>query len=193
MSYEKFLGFDAVVSCIKINSRSKNPLIVAIDGKCCSGKTAFARQLGNVLDCNVIHTDDFFLRAEQRTPERYKEPGGNIDYERFLSEVLIPLTEQRSFSYRPYSCKLQDFSDPVQVEPRDITIIEGAYSCHPKFSKYIDLKIFMSIDEQEQQKRILSRNGREELELFLEKWIPLEEEYFKAFNIAKKSDLQLYF
>ena len=53
----------------------KNFVIVAIDGKCTSGKTTLASQLAEIYDCNVFHMDDFFLRPEQRTPERFAEVG----------------------------------------------------------------------------------------------------------------------
>ena len=61
----------------------KEQVIVAIDGNCTAGKTTLAGKLAEIYDCNVLHMDDFFLRAEQRTPERYAEVGGNVDYERF--------------------------------------------------------------------------------------------------------------
>ena len=46
-------------------------VLVAIDGKCASGKTTLAARLAECYDCNVFHMDDFFLRPEQRTEERY--------------------------------------------------------------------------------------------------------------------------
>ena len=49
----------------------KERVIVAIDGNCTAGKTTLAGKLAERYDCNVIHMDDFFLRPEQRTPERY--------------------------------------------------------------------------------------------------------------------------
>ena len=69
----------------------KDMIIVAIDGKCTSGKTTSASKLAEIYDCNVFHMDDFFLRPEQRTSERFAEIGGNVDYERFQEEVLFPL------------------------------------------------------------------------------------------------------
>ena len=66
----------------------KNMVIVAIDGKCTSGKTTLASKLAEIYDCNVFHMDDFFLRPEQRIPERLAEVGGNVDYERFQEEVI---------------------------------------------------------------------------------------------------------
>ena len=54
-------------------------VFVAIDGPCTSGKTTFAAMLNRRFGGNVLHMDDFFLRPEQRTPERFAEPGGNVD------------------------------------------------------------------------------------------------------------------
>lgn len=79
-------------------------IVLAIDGRCASGKTTLANQLQKKLGGTIIHLDDFFLRPEQRTPERYAEPGGNVDYERFEKEVLIPLKEERDFIYYPFDC-----------------------------------------------------------------------------------------
>ena len=61
-------------------------VIVAVDGGSASGKTTLGALLQSVYACPVFHMDDFFLRPEQRTPERFSEPGGNVDRERFLSE-----------------------------------------------------------------------------------------------------------
>lgn len=47
--------------------------------------------------------DDFFLRIEQRTPERMTEVGGNVDYERFLETVLFPVSAKKSVIYQPFS------------------------------------------------------------------------------------------
>lgn len=70
-----------------INSK-KNRLLIAIDGMSGAGKTTLAEQLAERLDANVFHMDDFFLRPEQRTEERSREIGGNVDYERFHNEIL---------------------------------------------------------------------------------------------------------
>ena len=80
-------------------------VLIAIDGSCTSGKSTLAAALAEVLDCNLFHMDDFFLRPEQRTPERLDETGGNVDYERFREEVLLPLRTGTAFAYRPYDCK----------------------------------------------------------------------------------------
>ena len=93
-------------------------VLVAIDGRCAAGKTTLAASLQAQLECNVFHMDDFFLRPEQRTPERLRQPGGNVDYARFLTEVLRPLYDGQAVTYRPYDCHTQRRKDAADVHKR---------------------------------------------------------------------------
>ena len=88
-----------------ISNNSKEPLLIAIDGRCAAGKTTLASIVKEKINCNVIHMDHFFLQPAQRTEERLQEPGGNVDYERVRKEVLIPLSQGKAFSYKPFDCK----------------------------------------------------------------------------------------
>ena len=74
--------------------------IVAIDGCCASGKSTLGARLSEALGCPLFHLDDFFLRPEQRTPERFAQPGGNMDRERLEAEVLAPLRRGEAAVYR---------------------------------------------------------------------------------------------
>lgn len=171
----------------------KQPLqLIAIDGRCAAGKTTLAARLQEEMNCPVIHMDHFFLRPKQRTPLRLGTPGGNVDYERFLREVMAPLREGVSFQYRPYDCRKQGWGKSIGIFPKDIVIVEGSYSCHPALRENYDLRIFLHVDEKEQCKRIQQRGGDAALTVFREKWIPLEETYFSAYQVAEHCDLQLY-
>ena len=132
-------------------------ILIAIDGSCTAGKTTLAELLWEQYDCNIFHMDDFFLRPEQRTPERYAEVGGNVDYERFAEEVLIPLKTGVPFSYRPFDCSTFTLAAPVSVTPKKLNIIEGTYSLHPYFSDPYTLKILLHVSPQLQRQRILER------------------------------------
>ena len=180
---------EALISEIRARLRYKPRLLIAIDGRCASGKTTLAKALQSECECNVIHMDHFFLRPEQRTSARLSEPGGNVDYERFLEEALLPLERGETFSYRPYDCQTQRLAEAIRVEPRPVTIIEGAYCCHPRFIDKYDLRVFMTVDSQEQLLRIRSRNGEAGLARFKELWIPLEERYFEAYRIQEKCEI----
>ena len=157
----------------------KDMVVVAIDGKCTSGKTTLASKLAQIYDCNVFHMDDFFLRPEQRTPERFAEIGGNVDYERFREEVLLPLLTGNAFSYRPFACKTFTLSAPIPVPEKKLNIIEGSYSMHTHFGDPYDLKILLTVDEETQRQRILERPAFLH-KRFFEEWIPMENRYFEA-------------
>lgn len=161
------------------------PVLVAIDGRCASGKTTLAALLQAETGCNLLHMDDFFLRPEQRTPQRIRTPGGNVDYERFLSEVLLPLSRGVPFAYRPYDCKTQALAATVPVEPKPFAVVEGAYSCHPVLRNYYNLRVFLDVDAGLQRQRILARNGKERLPEFTNRWIPLEERYIAALGVRE--------
>lgn len=60
----------AVIERIERVFTEREHVFVAIDGPCASGKTTLAALLQRRFDGNVLHMDDFFLRPEQRTPER---------------------------------------------------------------------------------------------------------------------------
>lgn len=168
--------------------KEKESIIVAIDGSCTSGKSTLASALARDYDCNLFRMDDFFLRPEQRTPQRLAETGGNVDYERFLSEVLLPLKTGKAFSYRPYDCSTCSLREAVAVVPKRISVIEGTYSHHPYFGKPYDLTVFLKVAPEVRQQRILQRpvflHRR-----FFEEWIPMEQRYFAEFGIEEKADM----
>lgn len=168
---------------------SKPCLLVAIDGRCAAGKTTLAAHLQRAYACNLFHMDDFFLRPQQRSEERFAAPGGNVDYERFSQEVMEPLLQTIPFSYQPYDCHAQALKAPIRVTPHPVNIVEGSYCCHPKLSSHYDLKVFLHVNRFEQLQRIERRNGSERVTGFIQKWIPLEEDYFKAYRIKEQSDL----
>ena len=168
----------------------KERVIVAIDGSCTAGKTTLAEKLAAIYDCNVLHMDDFFLRPEQRTPERFAEPGGNVDYERFREEVLLPLQRGTAFSYRPFDCKTFTFSEPVKVSPKKLTLIEGCYCNHPHFGDPYDLKIFLTVTPKLQRQRILQRPAFLHQRFFAQ-WIPMEQMYISHFGIREMCDMVL--
>jgi len=166
----------------------KSFLLVAIDGRCGSGKTTLAEAINELRGYPIVYMDHFYPRLKQRTEERLNEPGGNLDRERFLKEVMAPLLRQEPFSYRPYNPMVHDFSPPISITPVDVVIIEGSYSLHPELISNYDLRIFMTVDMEERIRRIRERNGEAGLEMFIEKWIPMEEHYFKTFKTEDQCD-----
>lgn len=185
------LGDIADLVLEEINILEGKPFLIAVDGRCASGKTTLAAALQKKLDCSVFHMDDFFLRPEQRTKERLHKAGGNIDHERFKEEILEPIKGgAKKISYRAFDCKSMSLCAPVTAEAGRICIMEGSYSCHPELWGYYDLRIFLSVDKEEQIKRIVKRNGEKKSEEFKKKWIPMEEIYFSEFDIEGRCEMK---
>lgn len=168
----------------------KAPLLIALDGRCASGKTTLACELSQRLDCPVFHMDDFFLQPAQRTPERLAVPGGNVEHERFLREVLLPLSRGEDVQYRRFDCSTQTLLPPVTVPCGRVNLIEGSYSCHPALRPYYDLRVLLTLSPDEQLRRLTARSP-EKVPVFLAKWIPLEEAYFQACGVAAACDVLL--
>ena len=166
-------------------------IIIAIDGGSAAGKSTMSERLKEKYDCTVFHMDDFFLRPEQRTPERLAEPGGNIDRERFLEEVLQPLRKNEPVYYRRYNCSTQELEEPEKVIPKKLVIIEGVYSMHPAFETYYDLSVYLDITPERQRERILRRNTQQVAKRYFETWIPLENKYFTETKTKERCDIEL--
>ena len=181
-----------ILRSIKQTDPPKRPYIIAIDGRCGAGKSTIAARLAEVLNATLFHMDDYFLRPEQRTPERFSTPGENIDHERFLKEILIPLKEGRTITYSPYSCTTQTLLDPITVTLADIVIVEGSYALHPTLRAYYDLRVFLTLFPREQEARIRARNGDAIWPMFKNRWIPMEEAYHIYCEVEKYSDLILW-
>ena len=168
----------------------KKRRIIAIDGRCASGKTTLASELRALTGCAVYHMDDYFPRPQQRTPERLASPGGNVDWERFREEILIPLCSgAEEISRRAFDCGSLELLPPVLERAANLVVVEGSYSCHPELWKYYSLRVFLTVDPEEQLRRILERDGPDKLVQFKERWIPMEEKYFSAFDVQGRCDL----
>lgn len=170
---------------------TEGPVRLAVEGGSASGKTTLGRILAERYDCTVFHMDDFFLRPEQRTAARLAEPGGNVDRERFLEEVLLPLRRSETVLYRRFDCGSLRLQPAVEIAPKKLIVTEGAYSMHPDLAPFYDLSVFLDIAPELQHERILRRNTPEKAEQFFCRWIPMERAYFAAFGIPETCSMRI--
>ena len=166
-------------------------LLLCIDGPCGSGKTTLSRLIAPILQAEVVPMDDFFLPHGRKTPERLSQPGGNADWERVLEEFLLPWRASGQASYRPYDCHTDSYLPAKTVKKARVVVLEGSYSLMPALGGMADLRVFLTVNPQEQQRRILQRNGPEALQSFVTRWIPLEQSYFSAYSLPDASCLTL--
>ncbi|XMB86323.1 NB-ARC domain-containing protein [Mycoplasmatota bacterium WC44] len=177
-----------VYSAIEKLMSEKKRVVVAIDGMCGSGKTTLSKHLKEKYNGTIFQMDWFFLPIEKKTPERMSEPGCNVDYDRVIEEIHEKLS-QDVIEFKRYSDTTLEYYPEKEVLT-DLIIIEGAYSMRPEFRKFYDLTIFYGIDPEFQIRRLSHREGEGVID-YIEKWIPLENEYIEYFNIKDHCDIVL--
>ena len=161
--------------------------LIAIDGNCGSGKTTLSLKIKEKYNCNIFHMDDYYLPLSKREKDWEQIPGGNIDIERFKREVLEPAKKGLEVHYQSYFCRGNCLREIEVFEPSWLTIIEGSYSHHPQLADYYDKKIFLTCSKEEQEKRLRLREG-ERYPFYEQRWIPMEERYYRAFDIKNGAD-----
>lgn len=171
-------------------ARENGPAVIAVDGRCGSGKTGLASLAADVLvrAANLVHMDDFYLPPDKRRPDWMEVPAGNMDLERFREEVLGPAREGRLEAYRPYDCRAGRLKGPVELNGGALTIVEGTYSQHPALAGSYGFKVFLTCARDEQTRRLRAREG-EYYPTVDRIWRTLEERYFAACGTEQAADL----
>ena len=162
--------------------RDRGKAVVAIDGRCGSGKTTLSGLMEQIFDCRVFHMDDFYLPWNRRVENWMSVPGGNMDLERFRVEILDPVFAEQDVCYRRFDCGAGKVGEGEFVPAKALTVIEGSYSHHPALHADYDLKIFLTCEKQEQRRRLMVREG-DYFPTFESVWMPLEEQYIRMCDI----------
>lgn len=164
--------------------KDKERCLIAIDGRCASGKTTLASKLQQRLQCDIIHIDDFFMPIQKRSKNFMNIIGGNIEQDRFIKEIIQPLQNRQKMVYKKFDCQSQSYVNQIEISNPKMIIIEGTYS-FLLLKDLIDISIFLTIHPTLQKERIVERNGQEGLKRFEDIWIPLEERYFCFLELPK--------
>ena len=162
--------------------RDREKAVVAIDGRCGSGKTTLSGLMKQIFDCRVFHMDDFYLPWPRRAENWMSIPGGNMDLERFRTEILNPAFVGQDVCYRRFDCGAGKVGEGELIPAKALTVIEGSYSHHPALHADYDLKIFLTCEKQEQRRRLMVREG-DYFPTFESVWMPLEEQYIRMCDI----------
>ena len=162
--------------------------LLAIDGRCTAGKSTLASYLCELFPAAVIHMDDFFLPPYMRSEKRLAEPGANIHIERIETEIIRPiLFGERELTFSKFDCSLGRIRESIRLSLAPLTIIEGVYSMRPELLPLYDIRVFLDVGADEQIKRLKARSP-EKLDMFISRFIPLEERYFSHFQTRSLCD-----
>lgn len=162
-----------------INSLSDKS-IIAVEGRCASGKTTITNQLESInKSVTVIHADDFF------SPNK----SDRLDFNRLIKliETIKKEKENKVIEYEVYDCKTKSYYNK-NLTIKKYIIIEGVYSFDERLREYYDKMIFFIVDKQTQKNRLEQRCNKELLEKFNCIWIPREEDYYNKYDFILKAD-----
>ena len=178
-----------IIHCLEpLLANAATPVVLALDGRCGSGKTTMAAALAEQFpDSIVLHTDDFYLPPADRVPGWEQTPCANMDLARLRDEVLAPARAGKPALYRAYSCRESAYLPVQQLAAQPLVILEGSYSHHPLLTGYETLRVFLTCAKEEQTHRLQAREG-ERYANFAARWVPLEEGYFAQYHIAETAD-----
>lgn len=174
-----------------LSASPSRPVLVALDGRCGSGKTTLAAQLAERFpDSAVFHTDDFYLPPADRVDGWEHIPCANMDLARLSRKVLTPARAGDAVSYRAYSCREGAYLPAKSIASKPLFLVEGSYSHHPLLAENYDFRVFVTCSKEEQARRLQAREGKR-YPNFVQRWIPLEEGYFAQYHIETRADLIL--
>lgn len=161
--------------------------VIALDGRCGSGKTKTASFLAANFPLRVFHMDDFYLPFEKRSKNWKEIPAGNMDLIRFQKEVLIPAEAGLPIRTSLFRCRKSEY-EAVYSDACACTLVEGSYCLHPDLREHYMLRIFLSVSKEVQKKRLMERE-QDHFSTFERVWIPMEEKYYRQCDVIHHADI----
>lgn len=127
------------------NSMSK-PLIL-IDGSAGSGKTTLAAKLAEILDANLVSTDDISWCAD---PIRWD---GEM-----LDNIIKPWINGVNVSYRPSGWKKENRPGAIEVDSGKALIIEGMGAARKELRSLASFSVWVDADPRIARERVVQRD-----------------------------------
>ena len=156
------------------NKRSRNVQIIALEGRCGSGKTTISKMLN---DCTIIELDDHF------------DGGSNPVNVEYITKLLTDLKNNgevgKSFTEKCFDCQTLKYYNKVK-QISNIIVVEGVYGYLEVFRKYFDYLAFCVVSKDNQLDRLKQRSNYLD---YINKWIPREEKYFNSFDFITNADI----
>lgn len=147
---------------------STSPFIIGLSGGSGSGKTTLARILAESLPwkVSVVGLDQFYKDLGSAPLESRKQV--NFDHPDSLDFAEFTHIAQQLSLGAPASIPVYDFAEcnptgeRIAVDPAPIILLEGMQVLyHEPLLRYLDMRIFLNIDEQTRFQRKVERDMRE--------------------------------
>ena len=156
----------------------KHLVLLAIDGYGGSGKTTLARAIQSEFPSAAIITLDDFATDNV----------SGADRKRFLSQVLVPISEGNFAQYQRFNWREKTLADWITVEPKGMIIIEGISVLAEDFNSFYDLRVWIDCPFEVASERMRERDKNMHNPTYFNVWEKEDREYGKT-DPWKRADL----
>lgn len=184
------------------------PYVIGITGIDASGKSTLTTlleqelvQMGGVVQ--VVRLDDFHRPRIDRyregldEPEKYYEQ--SFDFNRLIDEVLEPIRDEgvldTSLVCLDVVADTWTNERHYSVTSDSIVLLEGVFLFRPEISHFLDLIVFLRVDEGVAIDRALTRDasvlGANILERYQSKYLPAQRKYLAEYPSERNADIIL--
>jgi uridine kinase/molybdopterin-guanine dinucleotide biosynthesis protein A len=173
------------------------PLVVAIDGPSCAGKSILATAVSLRSGGSVVEGDDFYRSSLPRLTVSQREAMSDaavvdavIDWERLRDQALLPLRAGRAATFQPYDWEADDgrLAPPKTIPAANLIIVDGVYAARPEFADLVDVSVYLGVDPPTRARRYAERENDPDWTRF---WERGEAYYFGAVRTPASFDLQV--
>ncbi|MDO1559542.1 hypothetical protein Q0812_08895 [Brevundimonas sp. 2R-24] len=166
---------------LRLARTERGPMVVGLDGRSGVGKSTLAQTIAAEAAGVVVGGDDFFAGGTTLVNGR-PEQLADLCIDRLrLARVLEDLRAGKPARYRAFDWEAFDGRLEVQtthLEPADLIIVEGVYSCHPDLHHVLDAKVLATAASDIRDSRLQAREG--EIGPWERQWHAAEDWYFSA-------------
>jgi molybdenum cofactor guanylyltransferase len=191
----------AVSSILDLAAKGKEgvgrPVVIAIDGPSCSGKSILASAITLRSGGSVLESDDFYRTTLPRLSVAQRGAMSDadvvdavIDWERLRDQALLPLRAGEPATFQPYDWKANDGRLAARkiIPAAGVIVVEGAYAARPELADLVDVAVYLGANAQVRADRYAQRKDDPEWRDF---WNRGEAHYFRVVRPPASFDLEL--
>jgi molybdenum cofactor guanylyltransferase len=178
-------------------ARIDRPVVIAIDGPSCAGKSILATAVALRSGGAVIEGDDFYQTVLPKLSVAQRDQMSDdavvdtvIDWKRLRDKALLPLRSRQPATFQPYDWDADDgrLAPPKTILAADVIILDGVYTARPELADLVDGAVYLGVDPQTRARRYLERHNDPDWGRF---WERGEAHYFNTVRPPASFDIQL--